>query len=452
MTILPENTLITQEKTDNDLKKIMDYVLSYAKTIGASDASVDVNYNHGFSVDVRKGDVETVAFNEDKSVSVTVYNGHQQGSASGSDTSIGALEAMVLAAYGIAKVSAADPCFGLPDRDLMTNQYVELDLFYPWELTPPEAIDLAIRCEREAFALDKRISNSDGVSVSTYSFCGGFATSQGANALLRSSRHQMSCSLIAQAGEAMQRDYEYTVARKSSQLLPVDVLAARAVHNATSRLGAKKISTQTVPVVFSSRVSSGLFSSFINAVSGSNLYRKNTFLLDSLGKAIFPKMIQVYEQPHLPNALGSAAFDNEGVPTRANRIVIDGCVNQYVLGSYSARKLGLKTTANAGGVFNLTVDATTGSLPTVLKLMDKGLLVTELMGSGVNILTGDYSRGASGFWVENGEIQYPVEGITIAGNLTDMYKSIAAVGSDINPNSATRCGSVLVESMMVSGN
>jgi PmbA protein len=358
---------------------------------------------------------------------------------------------MVSSAIEIAQVSAADPCFGLPERELLNPQYPDLDLFYPWDITPTQAIEMAIDCEKKALGKDKRITNSDGVNLSTYVFCHGYANSQGFMGVVNSSRHSMSCSLIAQENEAMQRDYEYTVSRKANGLLPIDALAIQAVERATSRLGARKIKTQKAPVLFSSRLSNGLFAAFANAINGYNLYRKNSFLLDSIGQQLFPKEIQVHEQPHLLQGLGSSPYDGEGVPTRNNVFIKDGKLCQYVLSCYTARKLGLKTTANCSGVFNLTIDPTAGDFTDLLKKLGTGLLVTELMGNGINILTGDYSRGATGFWVENGIIQYPVEEITIAGNLKDMFQSIIAVGTDRDPNSATRCGSVLIEQMMIAG-
>ncbi len=451
MQILPQNVNRTQVKLTHELTDIMDMVLARARHHGASDASVAVNHDSGFSVDVRMGEVETVAFSEDKAASVTVYFGQRKGGASSTDTSPMAIDMMVAAACDIAKVSAEDPCFGLADRALMTNQYPDLDLIYPWEITPPEAIEKVLACERQALAYDKRISNSDGVNLSTYTFCHGYANTYGGEGVVHSSRHSVSCSLIAKEGELMQRDYDYTTARKPDDLLSLEQIAESAAKRAVSRLGARKIKTQKVPVLFSSRLSSGLFSSFIGAVSGSNLYRKNSFLLDSLGQQIFPKGTRIYEQPHILRGLASSPFDSEGVPTRNNVFVDDGVLHQYILGSYSARKLGLQTTANSGGVFNLTVDPTAGDLQDLLRKMGTGLLVTELMGHGVNGLTGDYSRGASGFWVEGGEILYPVEEITIAGNLKDMFRAIAAVGNDINPNISTRCGSVLIEQMMIAG-
>lgn len=451
MRTIPQNINRGQLKSTDELSAIMQDVLLRAKKRGATGASVSVNHDTGFSVDVRMGEVETVAFSEDNGVGVTVYIGQRKGNASSTDTSPAALEAMVSAAIDIAEVSAEDPCFGLADKELMNKDYPNLDLCHPWAITPAEAIEKALSCEKQALAMDKRITNSDGVNLSTYTLSHGYANSHGFVGVVDSSRHSLSCSLIAKEGEGMQRDYDYTTARNARDLISVDLLASNAVKRAVSRLGAKKLKTQKIPVLFSSRLSSGLFSTFIAAISGSNLYRKNSFLLDSVGKQIFPESLRIYDQPHLLGALGSSPFDGEGVPTRNNVWVDKGKLCQYVLSSYPARRMGLKTTANSGGVFNLTIDPTAGDLNDVLKKMDKGLLVTELMGQGVNVLTGDYSRGASGFWVENGEIQYPVEEITIAGNLRDMFLGIAAVGTDINPNMATRCGSVLIEQMMVAG-
>lgn len=451
MKTLSQNNNRVLLKSTDELKLIMEDVLIRAKKQGATDASVAVNHDHGFSIDVRMGEVETVAFSEDKSIGLTIYVGQRKGSASSSDTSPKALDAMVLAAYEIATVSAEDPCFGLPDPELIGKEYADLSLYYPWQVTPKQAIEMALHCEGHALALDKRITNSDGVNLSTHTFCHGYASSQGFMGIVPSTRHSVSCSLIAKEGDAMQCDYDYTTARSADDLIALDQLAASAVSRATSRLGAKKLKTQKIPVLFSSRLSTGILSSFISAISGSNLYRKNSFLLDSQGKQIFPAGIRIYEQPHLLGALGSSPYDGEGVLTRNNILVEDGKLCQYVLSSYSARRLGLKTTANSGGVFNLTMDPTAGDLADLLQKMGRGLLVTELMGQGVNILTGDYSRGANGFWVEGGKIQYPVEGITIAGNLKEMLRGLVAVGNDINPNIATRCGSLLMDEMMVAG-
>ncbi len=447
----PKNINSGMLKSTEELSSMMQDVLARAKAIGATDAAVSVNKDSGFSIDVRMGEVETVAFSEDGGISITVYKGFRKGEASSTDTSSKALDAMVQAAFDIAEVSAEDPCFGLADRDLMKEAYPELDLCHPWSITPEEAIQTAIQCEKHAMHMDKRIVNSDGVGFSTYAFSNGYANSFGFSGVIHSTRHSLSCSLIAKEGESMQRDYDYTTARRASELMTVESLAESAVSRAVNRLNAKQVKTEKVPVLFSSRLSSGLFSSFISAISGSNLYRKNSFLLDSMGQKIFPEFIRIYDQPHLLGALGSAPFDGEGVLTRNNIWVEEGVVRQYVLGSYSARKLGLKTSANSGGVFNLTIDPTAGDLNELLKKMDRGLLVTELMGQGVNGLTGDYSRGANGFWVEGGEIKYPVEEVTIAGNLKEMFAGIVAVGNDRNPNISTRCGSVLIDQMMVGG-
>jgi PmbA protein len=446
-----QNTNRGSLKSTEELSALMEDILTRARRQGATDASVAINSDSGFSIDVHGGEVETVAFSEDNGVSIMVYKGLRKGSASSTDTSPEALDAMIAAALDIADVSAEDPCSGLADRDLMSKSYPDLALYHPWSITPPEAIEMALDCEKQALAFDKRIVNSDGVHVSTYNFCHGYANTYDFSGIIHSSRHNISCSLVAKEKESMQRDYDYTTARNAKDLLSIELLAANAAKRAVSRLGAKKIKTQKAPVLFSSRLSSGLFSSFVNAISGSNLYRKNSFLLDSIGLQLFPKTIRIYEQPHLLGALGSSPFDGEGVLTRNNLLVDKGKICQYVLSSYSARKLGLKTTANSGGVHNLTIDPTAGDLNDLLKKMGKGLLVTELMGQGVNGLTGDYSRGASGFWVEDGKIQHPVEEITIAGNLKEMFKAIVAVGSDINPNVATRCGSVWIEEMMIAG-
>lgn len=443
------NTLT--HKSTTELTRLMREVLEIAKKEGASDAMVAVSNDRGFSVDVRMGEVETVAFSEDKGIGLTVYVGKRKGSASTTDTTPQALELMVKAACDIAHVSAEDPCFGLPDKELMTDKHADLDLYHPWDITPQQAIELAKICEKAALGLDLRIVNSDGVSVSSYESHHGFMNTAGGEGYIHCTRHSISCSVIAKEGEEMRRDYDWSTVRNANDLLAPELIAKNAVERALSRLGSRQIATQKVPVLFSSRVSSGLFSSFISAISGSNLYKKNSFLMDSIGEQVFPEFITVYEQPHLHNALGSSSFDSEGVPTRNNVFVEKGRVLQYVMGSYSARRMGLKTSANADGVHNLTIDPTAGDLESLLQLMDTGFLVTELMGQGINGITGDYSRGASGFWVEKGKIQYPVNEVTIAGNLKDMFHSILAVGNDVNPNIPTRCGSVLLAEMMVAG-
>ncbi|PJD90690.1 MAG: metalloprotease PmbA [Legionella sp.] len=453
MKTLTQNNSSVPSKSTDELHDLLEDILSRAKKVGATDAAVGVSLDSGFSVDVRMGAVETVAFSEDNGVGITVFVGKAKGSASSSDTSPAALDAMVSAAYEIAKVSAPDPCFGLPDPEPRHDMSKDLDLYHPWHIDPAAAIEKALQCEAHARSLDPRIINSDGVSIATYEFCMGHADTQGFLGMIHSSRHSVSCSLVAKegTGQSMQRDYDYTTARHFDDMMAMDALALSAVSRTVSRLGARKLKTQKTPVLFSSRVSSGLISSFISAISGYNLYRKNSFLLNTIDQSLFPQNIQIYERPWLKRGLGSALFDSEGVATRPNVIVKDGVLQQYVLGSYAARKMGLKTTANQGGVFNLTVDATAGDLTELLETMGRGLLVTELMGQGVNVLTGDYSRGACGFWVENGKIQHPVEEITIAGNLKDMLHRIVAVGQDINQSGSTHCGSILIEEMTLAG-
>ena len=452
MKSLSKNINSSTVKSTDELQDVMEKVLRLAKKQGADEASVAINHDTGFEVDVRMKEVETVAFSEDQGISINVYIGNSKGSASSSDISDDALNNMVRAAIEIAEVSASDPCFGLPDKELITNDHADLKLHFTWNLSPEEAIAMAVNCESQALEMDKRITNSDGVSVSTYDFSLGHANTYGFSNCLKSSRHSISCSLLAEDANGKQRDYDYTTSRSHLNLRSIEDLAKSTVKRTVSRLGAKPIKTQKVPVVFSSRISSGLFSSLISAVSGNTLYKKSTFLLDALHTKIFPDWVQVYEQPHLVSALGSSPFDAEGVPTRDNVFIKDGVLQQYVLNSYTARKLSLKTTANSGGVYNLTVDANIDTEQDILQKMGTGLLITELMGQGVNILTGDYSRGASGFWVENGEIKHPVEEVTIAGNLRQMFQDIVAIGADINPNIATRCGSVMIGEMMVAGN
>jgi PmbA protein len=451
MSIKPKHNRSALSKSTTEGLPLILEVIKLAQQAGASDVAVAMDKERGFSVDVRMGSVETVAFHEEQSLGLTVYMGQRKGSASGTDTSASALKTLVDAACEIAKVSSEDPCFGLADKKLMTKTHPNLSLYHPWQLSPEEAIELALNCESLALTSDKRIRNSDGVNVSSYETCHYYANTHGGQGEVQATRHQMSASFIAQVGEDMQREYEYSLVRDPVNLLSKEVIAKTAVERAISRLGASQLKTQKAAVVFSPRVSAGLFSSFINAISGSNLYRKNSFLLDSLNQSIFPEFIHIYEQPHLLGALGSAPFDGEGVPTRANCLVEKGILKQYVLGSYSARRLGLETTANADGVHNLTIEPNVKDLSAILSEMKRGFLVTELMGQGVNGITGDYSRGASGYWVEDGYIQFPVDRVTIAGNLKDMFQQILAVGADRNLNMSTRCGSVWIKEMMIAG-
>lgn len=451
MQTLSQHTNKNPLKSTEELSDLMNAILKKSRQLGATDACVAVNNDRGFSIDVRMNNVETIAFSEERGIGITVYIGQRKGSASSNDTSAESIHKMVAAACDIAAVSAEDPCFGLPDPKLIQHQYQDLDLYHPWNITPQEAIQRAIACETIALQTDKRIMNSDGVNVSTYTGCRGFANTLGFLGVTNSSRHSMSCTLIASQNDKMQRDYAYTTVRHAADMTSAEKLAEKAVERTVARLNSRQIKTQKAPVIFSSRVSSQILSALVGAVNGMNLYRKNSFLLDALGQQIFPEGIRIYEQPHLKRGLGSAPFDNEGLLTRNNVLVADGRLQQYVLGSYSARKLGLQTTANSGGVFNLTIDKTAGGLHDLLKTMHTGLLITDLMGDGGSLLTGDYSQGASGFWIANGEIQYAVEEITIAGNFKNMFRDITAIGDDINPNIATKCGSILIAEMMIGG-
>jgi len=438
-------------QSQGDLQGIVTTILDEAKRQGASAAEAGVNAESGLSVTVRLGEVETVEHNRDKGLGVTVYFGQRKGSASTSDFSREAIRETVAAASAVAKYTAEDPCAGLAEAALMAKDIPDLDLYHAWELSAEHAIGLAQECEAAARETDKRITNSEGATVSSHAGYRVYGNSHGFLGAYPSSRHSVSCAVIADDGHGMQRDYWYTVARDSGDLESAHSVGRRAGERTVRRLNGRRLPTQQAPVLFVAEVAGGLFGSFIRAIRGESLYRKSSFLLDQLGEAVFPSFMRIHEQPHLRKALGSSPFDGEGVATRARDLITDGVLQGYVLDSYSARKLGMETTGNAGGVHNLTIDPGPLDFAGLLKEMDKGLLVTEMMGMGVNIVTGDYSRGAAGFWVENGEIQYPVEEITIAGNLRDMFKGIAAVGSDVDTRGNTRTGSVLIERMTIAG-
>lgn len=448
---LTQNSNISSENNCQRLANLMDKVLGMARRSGALQAEVTASVDQGYSIDVRLNEVEKVESSRDKGVGITVYFGQKKGMASTTDTSEQSLQKAVDAACDIAKASSEDPCFGLAAAELMAKEYPDLELHKPWVLTPEQAIELGLNCESLAMQQDKRIVNSEGVNVSSYQFCRAYANSHGFNGYIESSRHAVSCVLIAQDEQGMQRDYDYTTARRPEDLIPIEQLAIGAANKTLARLGAKKVKTQSLPVLFTADVSNTLINSFIAAVSGNNLYRKNSYLLNGIDSMVFPEFISIYEQPHLKHALGSSPYDGDGLLTRDNLIVDKGRLNQYVLGTYSARRLGLASTANSGGVHNLTVSDSAKNTDELVQMMDKGIVVTELMGQGVNVTTGDYSRGASGFWVERGEIQYPIEEFTVAGNLRQMCERIIAVGNDWDRRKSTRCGSLLVESMMVAG-
>ncbi len=435
----------------NRNKNIVQDLLLEAKKQGATDAEAGLTAADGLSVTARLGDVETIEHHRGQSLGVTVYFGKRKGSAGTSDLSAKSLKETVSAACSIAKFAGEDQCAGLPDKSSLAVNIPELDLYHPWPLSVDEAIALAIECEQTALAYDRQISNSEGAVVDTHQGLRVLGNTLGFLHAYPTTRHSLSCAVLGKRGDSMQRDYWYTIARNAENLETAVDVGKKAAKRALTRLGGKSLSTRQCPVIFSAETAAGLLGSFISAVSGGNLYRKSSFLIDCLGKQIFPRFVHIHEQPHLINALGSAPYDAEGVVTSNRDIVADGVLESYVLSSYSARKLAMQTTGNAGGVHNLTIDAGTEDLQGLLRQMHTGLLVTELMGQGVNMVTGDYSRGAAGLWVENGEICYPVEEITIAGNMHDMFKNVAAVGNDIDFRGNIRTGSILIAQMSVAG-
>ncbi|MBC7685671.1 MAG: metalloprotease PmbA [Bdellovibrionales bacterium] len=441
--------------TQDQLKQLARDVLAFAKEMGGTDAAVEISEGSGLSVSVRRGKIETLEQNKDKGMGVTVYVGQKRGSASTSDFSPAAMRATVDAAYNIARFTADDDCAGLADADLLEMAPRDLRLCYPWQVSTAEAVVLAQRAEAAAFELDPRITNSEGASVHAQQSHFVSANSRGFIGGYPFSRHTLSVAPIAGKGAKMQRDDWYSSVRDATKMAEPEKVGRYAAERALARLNARKLDTRTCPVLFEAPLASGLLGAFVQAVSGGSLYRKSTFLLDSLGTQVFPSHIQVLEDPHVPGGVGSAPFDEEGVRTVRRNVIKDGVVQGYFLSSYSARKMGMKTTGNAGGSHNLTMSSKNTKLADdfagMIRKMGRGLLVTELMGQGTNFVTGDYSRGASGFWVENGVIQYPVEEITIAGNMKDMFMQIVAVGNDVLTRGNKQTGSILIENMVVAG-
>ena len=441
--------------TQDQLKQLARDVLAFAKEAGGSDCAVEISEGSGLSVSVRKGQIETIEQNKDKGMGVTVYIGQKRGNASTSDFSPAALRATVDAAYNIARFTAEDDCAGLADAELLEMNPRDLRLCYPWQITTEQAVALAQRAEAAAFAVDKRITNSEGASVHAQQSHFVAANSRGFIGGYPFSRHTLSVAPIAGKGSKMQRDDWYSSVRDARKMADPEAVGRYAAERALSRLNARQLDTRTCPVLFEAPLATGLLASFTQAVSGGALYRKSSFLLDSLGTAAFPAHIQILEDPHVEGGVGAAPFDDEGVRTLRRHVVKDGVVEGYFLSTYSARKLGMQTTGNAGGAHGLTL---TSSLTAkgddfagMLRKMGRGLLVTELMGQGTNYVTGDYSRGASGFWVENGVIAYPVEEITIAGNMKDMFRQMVAVGNDVLTRGNRVTGSILIENMVVGG-
>jgi len=439
----------------DELRELATLVLARAKQAGASACDVDVSEGYGLAVTVRKGQTDTIEHNRDRGAGVTVYFGERpkarRGHASSSDLSRAALEQTVDAAAAIARHTAEDDCAGPPDAALLAREVPDLDLFHPWALDTAEAIDIACRCEAAAFAASKKIRNSEGATVSAHQTQFVLANSLGFIAGYPGSRHYLSCAVIAEDKGLMQRDDWYSASRLPGKLADPRAIGRYAGLRAAARLGARKIATCQSPVLFEAPVALSLIGNFTAAVNGGNLYRKASFLAGSLGKQVFSKRVTLEEKPLLKRGASSGAFDEEGVATRDRVVVRDGVVAGYFLGSYSARKLGMKTTGNAGGTHNLILRSGNLDFRGMLRELGRGLLVTELMGHGVNLVTGDYSHGAAGYWVEGGEIRYPVEEITIAGNLKDIFRGIASIGSDVVERGGRSSGSILVERMTIAG-
>jgi len=433
------------------LEELVASILQEAKRQGATSAEVDVAVNKGYNVMVRMGDVETIEYNQDKIIEITVYFGKRSGSASLSDLQPKAIRAAVEAACNIAKFTDEDPYAGLADKELLAFNYPPSEIYFPWNLSVTDAINMGLECEALALQKNKLIVNSEGVTVGTMEVWNAYGNSNGFIGISPVTRHEISAVLIAKKGEEMQRDYSYTVNCDPNHLKGINWVADEAVERTVRRLGGRPVATCNVPVVYASEEARSLLGHFLAAIAGSSIYRKSSFLVDQLGKKVFPEHITIHERPYLARSLGSTPFDDDGVATRDNTFLEKGILKNYSLGVYSGRKLGMPTTGNAGGVHNLFISTGNNDLAALLKKMDKGLLITELMGNGANIVTGDYSRGAAGFWIENGEIQYPVEEITIAGKLQDMYSNLVEVGNDIDQRGNVQTGSILLENMMIAG-
>ncbi|MCP3674230.1 MAG: metalloprotease PmbA [Gammaproteobacteria bacterium] len=447
---------MTSDELDIDFEKssmseLINDILHEAKVLGATEAEVGISKQCGLSANVRNNDVETIEFNRDCGFGITVFIGKHKGNASTSDSSPAAINAAVKAAISIAKQTTEDPFSGLVDATLMATEIQDLQLDHPMGITPEIAIEHALNSERAMLKTDKRVK-SDGATFASHRGVKMYGNSHGFLAGYPTSRHALSAVAIAEDKQGMQRDYYYTVSRNAKNLLSDELIGIKSAEKSIARLGSRSIPTGEFPVLFNPEMAAGFFGHFLNAINGGSLYRKSSFLVDTLGEQLFPSSINIQERPYLLEGLGSAPFDAEGVATRNQHFIREGILKSYILSSYSAKRLEMQTTANAGGVHNLHISNTGQNLQELLYKMQTGLLVTEVMGQGVNIVSGDYSRGASGFWIENGEIQYPVEEITIAGNLKTMMTNIVAVGNDYDSRLSTQTGSVLLESMTVAGN
>jgi PmbA protein len=433
------------------LKSVAADVLRLAREQGAASAEVDVNESFGQSVTVRRGEVETIEYNRDKGVGVTVYLGSRRGHASSADLSPKALADTVRAAISIATHTAEDDCAGLADAELLARNPANLDLYHPWDLSVEQAIEIARECEAAALGVDPRIGNTEGGSVGTHASQFVYGNSLGFLEGFPATRHSVSCSVVAGKGDDMQRDDWYTFARHADDLEAAAEVGRKAGRRSVARLGGRKIPTTKCPVLFEAPIAASLLGHFAGAVSGGSLYRKSSFLLDALGKQVFSPIVSIRDVASIPRGIASGAFDDEGVATQDRDIVTNGVLNGYFLGSYSARKLGMKSTGNAGGTHNLILQSTGESFEELLRKLGTGLLVTEMLGQGLNMVTGDYSRGAAGFWVEGGEIAYPVHEITVAGNMRTMFQGIVAAGTDVLRRGSRQCGSILLDELTVAG-
>jgi PmbA protein len=436
-----------------ELSAVISMALAEAGAAGATQAEADCSLQQGLNVTVRLGEVETIEYQRDRALGITVYFNGAKGSASSADLRPEAVRQMVAKACSIARHTTRDEYAGLADVADMAREIPDLDLYHPWELTPEQAIEKARECEAAGMAVDRRITNSEGATLSAHRGVRVYGNTHGFLAGYPSSSHSISCVLLAQDEDGMQRDYWYTASRSPAELDDLAQVGRRAGERAVARLGARQLSTRKAPVLFAADMARGFFGHLVSAVRGSSQYRKSSFLLDAAGEQLLPDFVQMSERPHLLRALASSPFDAEGVTTRDRELVKDGVLQGYVLGSYSARKLGLRTTGNAGGIHNLLVESSAGLLDPaqMLRELGTGLYVTEMMGQGVNGVTGDYSRGASGFWVEGGEIAYPVHEVTIAGNLRQMYRQVRALGDDVDTHGAIRTGSALVDELTIAG-
>ncbi|MCE2572111.1 metalloprotease PmbA [Motilimonas eburnea] len=446
---MDSSRLIAQEQAQ--LKQAVADAVSMATKLGADQAEVAVSRQTGISVNTRMTEVENIEFNHDGALGISVYVDGRKGNSSTSDISQESIARAVQAAIEIAKHTSQDPFSGLADPELLERAPQDLDLFHPASLDPDEGLSIAKACEEIALNADSRIVNSDGASYSSHLGIKVYGNSHDYVQSYLTSRHSLSCVLIAQQGDEMQRDYSYTMARNSADLWQPEQVAKEAIERSVARLGARKIDTCSCPVLFSADSAVSLFGHLVNAISGGSLYRQSSFLLERLNTQVFPPWFNISERPHILGGLASSPYDAEGVKTQDRDIILNGDLNSYLLTSYSGRKLGMPTTGHAGGIHNWFVNSNHGDLQDMLRQLGTGLYVTELMGQGVNAVSGDYSRGAAGFWVENGEIAFPVHEVTIASNLKDMFMGIQAVGSDVDLRSSLRTGSVLIDNMKVAG-